>query len=89
MFEIYSFVEGAACLHLTVVRVNLSPRPTGDTKHAGRGQASDGTSIPCPGCEFMFSRLNTHPYPSIWQSECSPMWQSSGGNLGFWLNSVD
>lgn len=29
----------------------------GLTEHAGRGQATDGTSIPHPGCEFMFSRL--------------------------------
>lgn len=35
----------------------LNPCPSGLTKYAGRGEATDGTSIPCPGCEFMFSRL--------------------------------
>lgn len=35
----------------------LSPCPWGLTKHAGTGEATDGTSIPFPGCEFMFSKL--------------------------------
>lgn len=44
----------------------LNPCPPGQSRHAGRGQATDGTSIPCPGCEFMHSGLSEYPSISIY-----------------------
>lgn len=55
MFGNYPFVICISFWQLWECILNL--HPSGHTKHAGRGQATDGTSIPCPGCEFMFSRL--------------------------------
>lgn len=57
MFEIRSVEQGAPRSIWQLWEYILNPCPSGHTKHAGRGQATDGTSIPCPGCEFMLSRL--------------------------------
>lgn len=57
MPEIYSASEDAQCLRSTAESNVLNPRASGLGKHAERGEATDGTSIPHPGCECMFLTL--------------------------------
>lgn len=55
-WNLFSFREGSVPPFDSWEHI-LNPCPWGLTKHAGTGEATDGTSIPCPGCEFMFSKL--------------------------------
>lgn len=90
MFEIRSAAEGRFVSPLDSWEYILNPRPSGRTEHAGRGEATDGTSIPRPGCEFMFSRLWISLHIRLFgRLAAGLMWPSFVCNLRFWLSSWD
>lgn len=90
MFEICSAAEGRFVSPLDSWEYILNPRPSGRTEHAGRGEATDGTSIPRPGCEFMFSRLWISLHIRLFgRLARGLMWPSFVCNLRFWLSSWD